>query len=131
MGIVMQQGNIVLGNVYVFNATATQIYLTVNNGPDRLPIFPAATVSTWLPGTLRVPLQLCAFPEPSLFGIGENNAAITPASSGQIVNTPIVIPTSVGKGDALQLYFATKSTQENVWFMLCNGKPIAGDVIMN
>ncbi|MGY9045683.1 hypothetical protein P775_00965 [Puniceibacterium antarcticum] len=120
--------NTVLGAVSVFNSTATQIYITVNNGADRFLIFPAATATDWMPSAVRPPLSLCSYPAPGVIGVGPNYVSITPATAPGIANATIVVPTSVQTGDALQLYLAAESSDANMWMLLCNGEPVAGSV---
>lgn len=126
----MAGANEPIGQVYVFNVTATQIRLNVNNAPDNLLIFAAATSYNWLPGFARPPLQLCALPGPGVFGVGQNIVSITPVTGGGVVNNTITVPTTVSRGDALQIYLAAENTNKAMWMMLCNGKPIAGDIHM-
>lgn len=117
-----------IGQVFVFNATATQIRINVNNAPDNLLIFAAATAFNWLPGAARPPLSLCALPAPGVFGLGQNQVAITPVTGGGLVNTVIDVPASVSRGDTLQIYLASESTNRAMWMMLCNGQPIADNI---
>jgi hypothetical protein len=124
----MAKSNNVLGSVFIFNTTASQVYVTVNNGPDRTPIFPASTIAGWMPGQIGRPVDLCQSPGPGVFGLGRNFVDITPASAGGTVSTQIDVPSSVKAGDSLQIYLSMESTQADMWMMLCNGKPIAGNV---
>lgn len=125
----MANAAVELGQVFVFNSTATQLYMIVNNGPTRLLIFPAAVTNGWKPAPARPPFTFGSFPQPDVFGIGDNNVSITPASAPGEVNTVIHIPNSVGRGDALQIYVSMDTTDYNMWMLLCNGKPIGGDVV--
>jgi hypothetical protein len=119
-----------LGQVFVFNSTATQLYMIVNNGPTRLMIFPASTNNGWQPAPARPPFSFGGVPLPDVFGIGDNRVSITPVSAGGTVDTVITLPPGLSRGDALQIYISMYSTQMNMWMLLRNGKPIGGDVVL-
>lgn len=124
----MANNNTAPGQVWVFNTTATNIYINANNGAQRLRIYAASTIRNWRPTPLSPPLPLCSTPAPGVIGIGRNSVSITPESGGAVVSETIIVPDSVRPGDALQLYLAAQSTDTNMWMLLCNGSPVASNI---
>lgn len=118
----------VFGKVFIFNVTATPIYLVINNGPTRSQLGPATTVFGLVPTGLRPQPILYDSPAPDSLGLGTNHLDITPMSSGETATVKIDIPSRVIRGDALQIYLSSASTKTDMWMMLRNGKPLAGNV---
>lgn len=116
-------------NVYVFNAAPVGIYMTVNNGPNRVTV-DASNDTSWAPGTpagASLPVFTgTASGQPGEFHIGDNSVALTPTSGGGVANVSIHVPNSVNPRSDLQLYIFWATTESVSWMLLEDGQPING-----
>ena len=113
-------------NVYIFNASAEQIKVSINNG-DYFSV-ESANVTTWLPSS---PAKAPEFinnthPGQGQLGLGVNLITMYPATSGpkSAVNFELRVPTEV-RVSSLQLYLFWKDAEHVAWAALNGGQFIS------
>lgn len=118
--------------VYVFNAAPADLFMVVNNGPNRFTV--PMCGDDWAPGvpaTADAPkFTGTAAGAPGEFKIGANTVGLTPKSGGGTSNTTITIPNTVNPRSDLQLYIFYKDTDSVSWTLLDNGMPVGGSVAL-
>jgi hypothetical protein len=121
-----------LRTVFVFNAAPADLYMLVNNGPNRFTV--PMCGENWGPG---VPAAADApvfsggtSGNNGEFKIGPNTVGLTPVKGGGTSNTTITIPDNVGPRSDLQLYVFYKDVNSVSWTLLEDGVPIGGSVAL-
>jgi hypothetical protein len=114
--------------VSMFNASATGIKVVVNNG-TQFTIFAASPSLNWYPvSAAKQPAFSGSVPRQGVFGYGDNQCAITPASGGSTNTLTINIPQTINPNDAVQLYLFYQDDSHVTWVLLDNGRAVNGSL---
>ncbi|WP_434625687.1 hypothetical protein [Azospirillum sp. B2RO_4] len=118
-------------NINVFNATASAIYVNVNNAPPaQIVTVPAASTSTttlWAPGAATIPFS-GSQPAAGVLGIGPNSCSITPANGLGTASTTVTIPVNTQLNQPLQLYLFYQTANAASWVLCNDGVAVAGSL---
>lgn len=112
-----------MANAYIFNSSAVEIKISINNG-DFLSI-PAASSTAWTPSnpTDEPTFNNNTTPAQGAFFLGANTITMYPATSGPSAsaNFTVDIPTSVTV-NSFQLYLFWKDATNVAWAALNGGQ---------
>jgi len=112
-----------MANAFVFNSSAVEIYVSVNNGSFFS--IAAATPATWVPSspTTQPTFVNNTNPGKGEIGLGDNLVTMYPSTGGpgDSANFTLTVPTGVTV-NSLQLYLFWKDAQDVAWAALNGGQ---------